>query len=93
MLSWYNNSMENKLNLFTTKNGTIFISPDRDLTADSVVKVLSAFSGFGPAKKLSNFLWTEKSIREVDFLGSYESLETALEAVKTSNSALEVAFN
>jgi hypothetical protein len=85
--------MENKLNLFTTKNGTVFISPDRELTADSAVKVLGTFSGFGPAKKLSNFLWTERSIKLVDFLGSYESLEAAEQAAKASKANLEAAFN
>ena len=82
-----------KLNLFTTKNGTIFISPDRELTENSVVKVLSVFSGFNPAKKLSNFLWTEKSIKLVEFLGSYVSLEVAEQAAKASKADLEAAFN
>jgi hypothetical protein len=84
---------EKNLNLFTTRNGTIFISPDRELTADSAVKVLGTFSGFGPAKKLSNFLWTEKSIRIVEFLGSYESLEAAEQAAKASRADLEAVFN
>ena len=82
-----------KLNLFTTKNGTIFITPDKDLTENSIVKVLSVFSGFNPAKKLGSFLWTSKCIAATEYLGSYESLEAALKAVKTNEVGLEAAFN
>jgi hypothetical protein len=84
---------KNELNLFTTKNGTVFITPDKDLTEDSIVKVLSVFSGFNPAKKLGSFLWTKKCISLVEYLGSYESLEAALKAVKTNEAGLEAAFN
>ena len=84
---------EKNLNLFTTKNGTIFISPDRELTENSFVKVLSVFSGFNPAKKLGSFLWTNKCISLVEFLGSYENLEIAEQAAKASKADLEAAFN
>lgn len=82
-----------KLNLFTTKNGTIFISPDKDLTEDSIVKVLSVFSGFNAAKKLGSFLWTRKCIEATEFLGSYENLEQAEAAAKGNKAELEAAFN
>jgi hypothetical protein len=81
-----------KINLFTTKSGTLFVSPDKELKSDSNVKTWFG-STFGAVKALGTFIWTEKSIAECEFLGSYESLEAACEAVKNHKAELEAAFN
>jgi hypothetical protein len=97
-----------KLNLFTTQLGTIFVSLDKELTEDSLVKThfcdisrdiqqeerfkAYAKNVFGVARKLGNFMMTAKSIAECEFLGSYENLEAASQAVKNHKAALEAAF-
>jgi hypothetical protein len=81
-----------KLNLFITKSGTMFVSLSRELTEDSLVKTWFG-TNFGVAKKLGTFLWTAKSIADCEYLGSYENLEAACEAVKSYKADLEAVFN
>jgi hypothetical protein len=81
-----------KLNLFTTKSGTMFVSLSKELTEDSLVKTQFG-NVFGVAKKLGTFIWTAKSLAECEYLGSYENLEAASEAVKNYKAELEAAFN
>jgi hypothetical protein len=81
-----------KLNLFTTKSGTMFVSPDKELKSESNVKTWFG-NTFGVVKALGTFIWTAKSLAECEYLGSYENLESASEAVKNHKAELEAAFN
>ena len=81
-----------KLNLFTTASGTMFVSLSKELTENSLVKTMFG-NTFGAVKELGTFLWTAKSIAATKYIGSYENLETALEAVKNYKAELEAAFN
>jgi hypothetical protein len=81
-----------KLNLFTTKSGTMFVSPDKELKSESNVKTWFG-NTFGVVKALGTFIWTAKSLAECEYLGSYENLEAASEAVKNYKADFEAAFN
>lgn len=82
-----------KLNLFITKNGSYFVSPDKELTGSSLVKVKSVFTGFGKARTLESFLWTPNFSHLVEFIGSFESLEAAEASILAGKAQLEAAFN
>jgi hypothetical protein len=81
-----------KLNLFTTKSGTMFVSLDKELKSESNVKTWFG-NTFGVVKALGTFIWTAKSLAECEYLGSYANLEAACEAVKSYKAELEAAFN
>lgn len=81
-----------KLNLFKTKNGTYFVSPDKELKESSLIKVKGLIKGWGQAQTLINLLWTKKSIDEVAFLTSYGSLKEAEAFIQADKNQLEEAF-
>ena len=83
----------NKLNLFKTRNGSYFVSLDKELSKSSLIKVRSVFSGFRKARTLESFLWTPRFSDLVKFLGSFESLEAAEAAILAREAELEAAFN
>jgi len=86
--------MERKIiNLYKTKNGSYFVSPEKELTEGSLIKIKNLTEGWGRPQTLVNLLWSAKAIEEVKFLGSYESLEAAEAAIKAEEAQLEAAFN